>query len=249
MVILDGQVAFVGGFNISEHNFAWHDFMIRIEGPLVRELMRDFCSTWDGSTVSLERSGGAGNYILNQCAGRYSILEEILRKIEQARYTLVIESPYLFGDHIEARLWAAAERGVQVTLIMPYCSNKWLYRLWVRSLRQRLNHPNIMIFGYQGDGGMTHAKLLIVDKEWASFGSCNMFELEGLTQKELNVFSNDADLIAQLCALVANDLKHSILLTLPSRAPGRFTYALLYWYVNWWTQHLRRRPRWRKIYC
>jgi cardiolipin synthase len=215
MVIVDERIAFVGGVNISDHNYAWHDFMVKIEGPLVRDLARDFCSTWEGDTVPFHRSNGAGDYILNQGAGRRSIFEEILKMIEQARHSLVIESPYLLGNHIETHIQRAAERGVQVTLITPSHNNKLMYRLWVRALQRRLDHPNIAIYGYQGNGGMTHAKLLIVDDEWASFGSCNMFELEGLTQKELNVFTNNTNLIAQLSALVADDLAQAIPLTYP----------------------------------
>jgi cardiolipin synthase len=249
MVIMDERIAFVGGINISDHNYAWHDFMVKIEGPLVRDLARDFCSTWEGETVPFHRSNGAGDYILNQHAGRYSVFEEILKKIEQARHSLIIESPYLLGNHIESRIWAAAERGVQITLITPYHSNKLMYHIWGRTLQRRLVHPNIAIFGYQGNGGMTHAKLLIVDEEWASFGSCNMFELEGLTQKELNVFSNNADLIAQLSALVACDLARATLLTPPKRAFGRPTYTISYHLVNWWTKHLLRSPKWKLTYC
>ena len=249
MVILDERIAFIGGINISDHNYAWHDFMVKIEGPLVRDLARDFCSTWEGDTVPFYCSNGEGDYILNQRAGRRSILEEILRMIEQARQSLVIESPYLLGNHIESGVWRAAERGVQVTLITPSRSNKLMYRIWGRTLLRRLDHPNIAIYGYQGNGGMTHAKLLIADDQWASFGSSNMFELEGLTQKDLNVFSNNADLIVQLSALVAEDLAHAIPLTPPRRAFGRFTYTAPYQFVNWWTKRLLRSAKWRVVYC
>jgi cardiolipin synthase len=249
MVIIDERIAFVGGINISDHNYAWHDFMVKIEGPLVRDLARDFRSTWDGETVPFERPNGSGDYVLNQCAGRRSLFEEILRKIESAHRSLVIESPYLLGNRIEAHIWAAAARGVQVTLITPYRSNKLVCRLWVRTLRRRLDHPNITLYGYQGNEGMTHAKLLIVDEQWASFGSCNMFELEALTQKELNVFTNNADLIAQLLAFVADDLAQAVPLSPPKHAFGRFTYSLSYHFLHQWTKYLLRSPKWKRIYC
>lgn len=249
MVILDERVAFVGGINISDHNYAWHDFMVRIEGPLVTDLAQDYCSTWDGATVAFAHPNGTGDYILNQRAGRLSVFQEILRMIGQAQHTLVIESPYLLGDHFEAHILAAAARGVKVTLITPYHSNKLMYRIWVRTLQRRLHHPNITIYGYQGNGGMTHAKLLIVDDEWASFGSYNMFELEGLTQKDLNVFSNNPDLIAQLRALVEHDLAQAVPLAPPRRAYGRFTYAIPYRIVYWWTRRLLRNTKWKATYC
>jgi cardiolipin synthase len=223
--------------------------MVRIEGPLVRDLARDFCSTWEGSTVPFDRPNGTDDYILNQSVGRSSILIELLRMIDCAQHTLVIESPYLLGDTIEARIWTAAERGVQVTLIIPYRSNKRIYDLWHRTLQCRLNHPNIAIYGYQRNGGMIHAKLLIVDDQWASFGSYNVIELEGLTQKELNVFARNADLIAQFKMLVADDLAHSVRLAAPRRAFGRFTYAISYYLVAKRNKHLLQRPKWTERYC
>lgn len=249
MVIIDERAAFVGGINISDHNYAWHDLMVKIEGPLVHDLAIDFCSTWAGDSLPLYQSNGSGDYILNQHAGRHSVFEEILKMIGQARFSLVIESPYLIGDHIESQILKAAERGVRVTIITPCHNNKLMYRIWLPTLQRRLDHSNIAICGYQGNGGMTHAKFVIVDGEWVSFGSYNMCELEGLTQKDLNVFSNNVDLIAQLNVLIANDLAHATPLMPPRRAFGRFTYTIPYQIVNRWTKHLLRSPEWRDIYC
>ncbi|HML23644.1 MAG TPA: phosphatidylserine/phosphatidylglycerophosphate/cardiolipin synthase family protein [Aggregatilinea sp.] len=249
MVVLDERIAYVGGINISDHNYAWHDFMVRMEGPLAADLARDFLSTWDGATIPFTERRPGGDFVLNQCAGRYSIFEEVLDMIGRARHSVVIESPYLLGDHVEAALRAAAERGVGVTIIQPAHSNKLMYRIWVRKLRRRLDHPNVRIYGYRGSGGMTHAKLIVVDDQWASFGSFNMIELEGLTQKELNIFSSDPALIAQLKAVVAVDLQVAVPLTPPRTSWGRFTYSMLYHFFRWWTRRLLRRPDWKALYC
>lgn len=96
---------------------------------------------------------------------------------------------------------------------------------------------------------MTHAKLIIVDGTRVAFGSYNMIELEGLTQKELNVFSSNPDLIAQLERLVADDLARSERLPVPRRAWGRFTFRLLVGLFGWWTRRLLRDPDWKATYC
>lgn len=249
MVVIDDRVAFVGGINVSDHNYTWHDFMVQIEGPLVADLTRDFISTWDGATIPLTRRRAGGDFVLNQCAGRYSIFEEVLDMIGRAQHTIAIESPYLLGDRVERALREAAERGVAVTVILPGRSNKLLYRIWVRKLLRRLAHPNVAVYGYRGGGGMTHAKLIVVDNRWASFGSFNMIELEGLTQKELNVFSSNPDLIAQLNALVAADRADAARLPVPRVTWGRFTYSMLYHFFKWWTRWLLRNPEWKAVYC
>ena len=97
MVVLDDRVAFVGGINIADHNYAWHDFMVKITGPLAADIARDFRSTWAGSTVALGEPSSTSDYVLNQTPGRPSISNELLRMIERARWSIVIESPSLLG--------------------------------------------------------------------------------------------------------------------------------------------------------
>jgi len=249
MVVLDERIAFVGGINISDHNYDWHDFMVKIEGPLAATLAHDFRSTWDGRTVTLATPRPGEDFVLNQCAGRYSVFEEILRMIDRAQHTIVIESPYLLGNRIERALRAAAERGVRISLILPARSNKLLYRRWMRVLLRRLDHPNVTVYGFGGSGGMTHAKLIVVDEQWASFGSLNMIELEGLTQKELNVFSSSADLIGQLRTLTARDIAQAVPVPAPRVVIGRPLYNLLYRFFRWWTRRLTRSADWKALYC
>lgn len=249
MIVLDEQIAYVGGINISDHNFAWHDFMIRIEGPLAQTLAAEYRSSWQGTTQAYASPAPSGDFILNQCAGRYSIFDEILAMINRASSEIIIESPYLLGDTIESALLAAAERGVKAKLIIPWHSNKQVWRWWIKASLRRLNHPNITYYGYQGEHNMTHAKLVIVDNQWASFGSYNMFELEGLTQKELNIFSDNPALIAQLKQLAEADIQESAPVPIPRSGFGRFSYTLLHGFFSWWTKRLLRKSDWRASYC
>lgn len=249
MIVMDDHTAFVGGINISDHNYAWHDFMVKIEGRLVHELTTDFCSTWLGRTTPFNSPVPNQDFILNQCAGRYPIFDEILAMINRSKECIVIESPYLLGDKMENALLEAALRGVKVKIIMPYHSNKWIYRFWVRTLRRHLAHPNITIYGYRDSHDMTHAKLVLVDNRWATFGSLNMFELEGATQKELNIFTSNTDFIHQLNHLIESDIQKSVVLPPPRYATGRFTYRLAVAFFHWWNKQLLKNPDWTALYC
>jgi len=121
--------------------------------------------------------------------------------------------------------------------------------VWVRKLRKRLRHDNIEVLGYPGSDGMTHAKLLIVDDATATFGSLNYQELEALTQKELNVFTRDPQLVAELRALATADAAVSRPVPRPRSAFGWFTYRVLHWLLRGWTNRLVRRAAWRAKYC
>jgi phosphatidylserine/phosphatidylglycerophosphate/cardiolipin synthase-like enzyme len=248
MVIIDETTAFVGGLCVSDHNFSWHDFVVKIQGDLVKDILCDFTSTWVGKTQPLDKVASVGDFVLNQCAGRSTIFQHILNLIETAQESIVIESPYLLGDQLESKLRQAAEHGVQVTLIMPFHSNQLMYRVWVRHLRKFLDHPNVRIFGIQGENNMTHAKLIVVDGKWAGFGSYNMFELEGLTQKDLTVFSDNPDLLRQFHQLIEDDLRNSVLLEVPHRTWGRSSYRLIHSFFRWWTGRLVRNEQWLAVY-
>jgi len=249
MVVLDDRVAFVGGINISDHNYAWHDFMVKIAGPLAADVARDFRSTWAGSTVAFGEPSPNADFVLNQGPGRPSISNELMRMIEGARHSIVIESPSLLGDAIERALLDAARRGVRVTLVVPARHNRWIFRVWVRKTIARLSHPNIEIHGYLGSDGMTHAKLTIVDERTVSFGSFNLFDLEGLTQKDLNVFTRDRAIVRGLGELVAGDIAASCPVPRPRTTFGRFSYVLLRSVVARRTRRLLRNPAWRSEYC
>ncbi len=249
MVIVDDRIAYVGGINVSDHNYAWHDFMVRIDGPVVDDVVADFTSTWAGTTVTLAERRDNRDFVLNQCPGRPTILDATVDLIATAREHIVVESPYLCGDHIETALLDAAKRGVRVVLVTPQQPNHLHNRVWIRKLRRRLRHDNIEVLGYPGSDGMTHAKLLIVDHAVASFGSSNYQEIESLTQKELNVFTRDPDLVAELSALAAADAATSRPVARPRTAVGWFTFRFLYWFARTWTNRLLRRQAWRATYC
>jgi phosphatidylserine/phosphatidylglycerophosphate/cardiolipin synthase-like enzyme len=146
-------------------------------------------------------------------------------------------------------LLRAAERGVPVQVITPWRPNHTHNKIWIRKLRRRLRHANIELLGYEGDEGMTHAKLLIVDEETAVFGSINYQEIEAVAQKELNVFSRDPELVRELGELAAGDAQRSRPAPEPWTAFGWFTYRLLHWLVRVWVRRLVRRPSWRATYC
>ena len=248
MAVIDGRLAYVGGLNVSDHNYGWHDFMVRLDGSVVDALIADFDSTWSGRTVALTDARPDGDFVLNQAPGRPTVLDEALRLIEGAEHRVALESPYPCGDHVETALLQAARRGVQVTVVTPERPNHLHNRVWIRKLRRRLRHPNVDLVGFRGTDGMTHAKLLVVDDRIATFGSLNFQEIEALTQKELNIFTRDPDLVAELRALLASDAAASAPAPLPRTAFGWWTYRLAYRLVRAWTRRLVRRPEWRATY-
>jgi len=248
IITIDNSITYIGGINISDHNYDWHDFMVRIKGPIVKDIELDYLSTWDGKTVKLGTPKKRGDFVLNQAPGRPSVFNEVLEMIEKAQVSVVIESPYLIGSHIEKAMFNAAKRGVEVKLIIPYQNNRKIFELWIHEQRRLLKHPNITVYGFQKKHNMTHAKLVVVDNKKATFGSSNFSELEVLGQKEINVFTDNHGFIRQAKEFLNDDMDESSILPPPKVTLGRLAYYILYSLLRWRTRKLAKNKKWQAVY-
>jgi cardiolipin synthase len=248
MVVVDDRVAFVGGVNISDHNFGWRDFMVKVTGSLAADLGAAFDATWTGEPRGSTPDRSRTDYVIEDGPGRRAIADEVLALVDGATRSISLESPSLLDDRLEEALIGAADRGVQVTIVAPARHNRAVFRLWVATTFRRLQHPNVTLYRYQGTRGMTHAKLLLVDDAVATFGSSNFFALEGVTQRELNVFTRDPTCIRAFRRYVADGIAGSRVSAPPGRASFRWTYTLAERVAAGWTRRLLLDPDWRARY-
>ncbi len=169
LVLVDDRVAYVGGINFSDHNFAWRDLMLRVEGrEPVRFLAEDFLRTWEGrAAASSSRFPGLELHALDGRGNEARFEEVVLSAVDGARARIYVECAYLTSPFLE-RLGAAGRRGVRVTLVTPEANNWGLVRdllRWPRATR------GIGVRLYRGR--MTHMKALLVDDEVLVLGSAN----------------------------------------------------------------------------
>lgn len=190
LAVIDGRVAYIGGINFSDHNFAWHDMMLRIEENAVASyLADDFLATWSG--VNRKNLKSFPGIEFHQLDGRSneSSYDSILGLIDAARDTVVIESPYL-SFPFYSKLRGAVSRGVDVRLILPERNNKALmqrYNLWearragieLRLLKDR----------------MTHLKAMLIDDEHLIVGSSNFDYISYRFLQEIVAIIRDRDTI------------------------------------------------------
>ena len=168
LVALDGRVAYLGGINFSDHNFAWHDLMLRIEDEQVtRFLEQDFLATWDGrDRAGSLRLPGLAVHALD---GRHNedVFDEVLDLVAQAREELFLECPYV-TDPFLRELRRAARRGVRVRIVTPEQHNFPLVR---QALEQAAERLPLELRLYPGR--MTHMKALLIDDRCLVLGSAN----------------------------------------------------------------------------
>jgi cardiolipin synthase len=104
-------------------------------------------------------------------------------------------------------LVAAADRGVQVKLLIPGAIDHNLVRQASRSELGRLLKSGVQIYEYRP--ALLHAKTMVVDGIWATVGSTNLDYRSFSLNEELNVALYDVDTAQRLERVFEVDLSHS----------------------------------------
>jgi len=168
LVAVDGRVAYIGGINYSDHNFAWHDLMLRIEDERVTDFLEeDFRATWEG-----RQRGGTlrlPDFELHSLDGQNNeaVFDEVFDLLARAQQEVFIECPYI-TDPMTWELARAARRGVRVTVLMPEHHNWPLVREGLAHAAARAP-LDLRIYPER----MTHMKALLIDRRWLVVGSAN----------------------------------------------------------------------------
>jgi cardiolipin synthase len=209
-IIIIDDYAYLGGFNISEHNFSWHDFMFEIRGDIVKGIRKDFIMTWEGRERTYHISHG-NDTLMSDIPRKNSMIYNLLvSSISKAKKQIFIESPYFSGRKLIRLLKVKAAEGVKVILIMPYNNNRQYYRPLTRYYSGRIG--NIELRFYKGFGGMTHAKIMVIDST-LFFGSSNLAEQSSLLCKEIMVMTRNRSAVNQARKkIIEQDMIDSIIL-------------------------------------
>ncbi len=189
-LIVADDAAYIGGINFSDHNFAWHDFMLRMEGGGAADwLAFDFEATWSGRP----RAGHADlpGLTLWSLDGRSNAAAfgDLMAMIDAARREIVVISPYLTFP-VTGALARAARRGVRVRLITPWPNNKPTVRDHLLAAARRAGFEVTLL------GEMIHLKGLLLDGERLVIGSSNFDFVSLAAEEELMAVVEDPAIIA-----------------------------------------------------
>jgi cardiolipin synthase len=217
---VDGRTAFVGGINlIDDMNTPGHkpprvDYAVRVRGPVVSSIVQTMARVWalcelvqfSGSevklfpdTVHVERVGTqtAKFTIRDNLRHRRDIEVAYLAAIRTARREILIANAYFFpGMRFRRALIDAAQRGVQVTLLLQARVEYRLLHYASRALYGQLLAGGVAIEEYHRS--FLHAKVAVVDHRWATVGSSNIDPYSLLMSREANLFVRGPDIAGQL---------------------------------------------------
>ncbi|HSJ44147.1 MAG TPA: phospholipase D-like domain-containing protein [Euzebyales bacterium] len=225
VLVCDGAVGFTGGVGIAEewegdarHPGEWRETHVRVEGPAVDGLRAAFITNWRETGqplfddrdrfVAHDHPGDALVTVLRCPAqiGWTDLHTMFGLLIDQAQESIRLTTAYFVPDEqTVARLISAAQRGVDITLLLPgRHADKRVVQLAGEKEFEPLLDAGINIWNYQRS--MLHAKVMTVDGCVATVGSGNLDQRSMRLNDECNLILFDRSLTAELDEHFADDL-------------------------------------------
>lgn len=215
LAVIDGHTLFVGGINIVDDDNAppemcpRYDYAVQVDGPVVHQALHAARRIWEivswvnfkrrfrlkpGQASPVEATGNqmAAFLIRDNLRHRNDILHAYLDAIAEARDEILIANAYFLpGVRFGRALQAAAKRGVRITILLQGKTDHPMLRFAAQALYTVALANGIRVFEYEKS--FMHAKVAVIDGEWATVGSSNIDPFSLLLAKEANLVVRDRD--------------------------------------------------------
>lgn len=222
IVVVDGNIGFVGGINIADKyinteksNHYWRDTHCMIEGEAVYSLQLLFILNWyfvsknlmlpnsDYFPESIKMGDTLTSIISSDPdSDNPNLMEGYFSMITSARKELLIITPYFIpNESVLTALKTSAKGGVKVILLLPEESDSVFVHSASLTYMGELLKNDIEVYLYKK--GMIHSKVMIIDEELSTIGTANM---------DYRSFDNNAEVNAVFFdQIVAKELKAQFL--------------------------------------
>jgi len=255
--VFDRRVAFVGGINIVDDSASLQipprfDYAVRVEGPIVDQIHAAMLHVWQligWATMGLKRhvlsltgySGptitrrgefaGIGNVsaaflIRDNLRHRRDIEIAYLHALQNAHDEILIANAYFLPGRLFRRaLIQAARRGVKVTLLLQGQVEHALIHYATLALYARLMRGGVHIVEYRRS--FLHAKVAVVDRQWATIGSSNLDPFSLLLSREANLVVDNAAFASDVHTSLSSAMTDGAVEIHPADVRGRHCLAAL----------------------
>jgi len=219
--VVDQEVAFVGGININDDMFSdrdhgialaaprW-DFAVAVRGPLVESIHAEAEAQWTRlghmtivkrltlfnemrklNKIARQSAMQAGFVVRDNLRNRRTIQRAYLQALGRAKKSVLLANPYFApGRKFRRALAATAQRGVDVVLLIGV-GELWLQDAVAHSFYPKLLEAGVKVVEYRKT--QLHAKVAVIDDDWATVGSSNVDGLSLFLNQEANVVIKDAE--------------------------------------------------------
>jgi len=227
IVVCDGAVGFTGGMNVADAQTAehspryWRDTHLRVAGAAVLALQRLFIEDWYFATEALPDRAGelfrlpdkAGAHVVQIIGSgpdhdQLTIHGTYFAAITRATSRAWLTTPYFVPDDaIITALCTAAQRGVDVRLLVPLRGDSRLIDLAARSYMPELVASGVRVYEYLPR--FIHAKTIVIDDDLAIVGTANLDNRSFKLDFELTALIYDLALTERLARAFEADLADS----------------------------------------
>ncbi|MBC7980963.1 MAG: hypothetical protein H7Y36_10415 [Armatimonadetes bacterium] len=227
IIVLDGQIAFVGGHCIADEWFKdtdksprYRDITARLTGPVVASIQTTFSENWnevtdelfvdDTTFPELTQQGEVLAHVASirpdGCPSSVQVLHYLV--IALAKERIRIQNPYFLPDPVGSKaLVAAARRGVDVRIMAPspHATDSPYVSYAGHFLYQRMLEGGVRIYEYEAT--LLHQKIITIDGKWCGIGSSNFDDRSFEINDEITVGIADPAIVSELDETFENDLE------------------------------------------
>jgi cardiolipin synthase len=257
LVVIDGETAYIGGINImndmpthADLTIPQLDYAVRVRGAVADEIHQTMRHLWGvvswanfrrrskrlyADTVGKHHRATTSSVafvVRDNVRHRRDIERAYLQAIASAKNEVIIANAYFLPGRIFRRaLKQAAQRGVRVVLLLQGKVEYVIQHYATHFLYAELLAARVEIYEYQAS--YLHAKVAVVDGQWATVGSSNIDPFSLLLAREANLTVSDTGfaeaLRASLMVAIKNDAQRVELNQLDylTRFLSRISYGLI----------------------
>ncbi len=234
IVVVDGRIGYTGSHNLIEDTYHkisnvrkgmhYIELVARVTGPIVLELNAVFTTDWfsetgeliDARTAPETRglapvTGDALCQVLPSGPGfqNDNNLMLFVALFHTARTRIVIANPYVVPDEpLLLALTAAAQRGVEVILIVSEIGDQFLVFHAQRSYYEELLKAGVRIYLYRPPV-LLHSKYMCIDDDIAVIGSSNLDIRSFQLNLEITLVCYDTQVVSDLQAVTIDYLRNT----------------------------------------
>ena len=225
ILVVDEQVAFIGGFNIGTEycgdgvTCGWRDLGLRIEGALARELADTFNDLFARADCRHRRfqrmrhtrsdavvTGPDWTLLLTGPGrGHRALKQSLAHDFSKASRINIMSAYFLPSLGLLRELKRAAKRGAKVQLMLAGKTDVWLMRIATRGLYSGLLKAGVEIYEYGPQ--ILHAKIVVVD-DIVYAGSANLDARSLSINYEVLARLPHRDLADEARQIFESDLQH-----------------------------------------
>lgn len=215
LIVIDGDIAFIGGLCISSRWDGWRDTGLSLRGPLLAEALAAFADSWQASGGALPPlaanpapAGEVSARLIATTPSTAKLMRLDLLIAGFARERLWLTDAYFMGTSAYlSALQNAARDGVDVRLLVPRSSDIGWIATVSRTLYRPLLEAGVRVFEWNGQ--MIHAKTAVADGRWARIGSTNLNVSSWLANRELDLAIEDRTLAAEMETRFLQDIDNA----------------------------------------